>query len=190
MLSMAISATLPASVAQAAENRYGWCEIKGRNGGAYYQSEIMQIPSGSDASYALQKEFTAFARSLDGSMDYSGECWTFYSSVSDAKYHLYLRKESIQNDEHATIQPTGWTGGHDVTDAAPEPTKSGPYLTVKTDTSGIDARKKWEQAVLQSQRDDAAARAKQIADTARDRADMQVKLDKMFEAMRKRGSAQ
>jgi len=67
---------------------------------------------------------------------------------------------------------------------------SGGYLTVESNTDLIDARKKWEQAVLQSQRDDAAARAKQIADAARDRADMQVKLDKLFEAMRKRGSAQ
>ena len=47
-----------------------------------------------------------------------------------------------------------------------------PGLTVKTDTSLIDARKKWEQAVLQSQRDDAAARAKQVADAARNKAEM------------------
>lgn len=63
-------------------------------------------------------------------------------------------------------------------------------LTVKTDTSLIDARKKYEQAVLQSQRDDAAARAKQVADTARNRAEMQLKLNKFFEELRKRGSAQ
>lgn len=177
----------PISAAQA--GNYGWCEITVRGGNPYYQTGVLEFPEGK--SQAAENEFGAFARAnFDSSIDWHGECWPFYSSPRDAKSHLEQRKSVIENDEHKSVRHTDWTGGYDPSDPVPEPTSSGPYLTVKTDTGLIDARKKWEQAVLQSQRDDAAARAKQIADTARDRADMQVKLDKMFEAMRKRGSAQ
>jgi len=73
---------------------------------------------------------------------------------------------------------------------APVPKSSVGYLTIKSDTSLTDARKEYEQAVLKAQRDDAAARAKQVADTARNQVEMKAKLDKFFEQLRKRGSAQ
>jgi hypothetical protein len=66
-------------------------------------------------------------------------------------------------------------------------------LTVEDVAPVTDAardRTTYEQALLKAQRDEAAARAKQIADTARDRADIKAKIAKLFEEMRKRGRAQ
>ena len=116
-------------------------------------------------------------------------------------YHSSTKEEGeVKRDKYTA--PTRAAGVEIVTwnvdapakerNTKPRPTSvSGAgHLTVKIDTSLIDARKKYEQAVLQAQRDDAASRAKQIADTARDRAETKAKLDKLFEEMRKRGSAQ
>jgi hypothetical protein len=188
----AVLVALPAS-AEAAETSYGWCEIQGLHGDPYYQSAILQIPHDDDAVsfHALTDEFTAFGhQSLGVPEELTASCWMYYDSISDAEYHLYLRKESIEKDEHKSIQSIGWTGSHAATKAAAEPSRSGPYLTVKTDTSLIAARKKQEALELQAQRDQAASLAKRISDTARYRADMMAKRAKFFEELRKRGSAQ
>jgi hypothetical protein len=185
---VAAFATLaPISAAQA--GNYGWCEITDRGGNPYYQTGVLEFPEGK--SEAAENEFAAFARAnFDSSIDWHGECWPFYSSPRDAKSHLEQRKSVIENDEHKSVRHTDWTGGYDPSEPVPEPNSSGPYLTIKKDTSLIDARKKQEALELQAQTDQAASIAKRVADTARSRADMQAKLAKLFEEMRKRGSAQ
>ena len=187
-LGVALFATLaPISAVQA--GNYGWCEITVRGGDPYYQTGVLEIPRGK--SDQAEREFGEFARAnFDSSIDWGGSCWFYYSSPQDAKSHLAQRKLVIKDDEHKSVRHTDWTGGYNPSEPIPEPIRSGAYLTIKKDTSLADAGKEYEQAVLKAQRDDAASRAKQIADAARDRVGMQVKLDKLFEAMRKRGSAQ
>jgi ribosomal protein L24E len=74
---------------------------------------------------------------------------------------------------------------------APTPPKpSGPGVLVIED-NGIAARTKaWEDTVLQAQRQEAATRAKQVAETARSSAKHKVELARVFEEMCKRGNKQ
>ena len=72
--------------------------------------------------------------------------------------------------------------------APPKPTAPGALII---EDNGIAARTKaWEDTVLEAQRQDAAIRAKQVAETARTSAKHKAVLAKLFEEMRKRGSKQ
>jgi hypothetical protein len=181
----------PAS-AHAAENRYGWCEIKTSDDGAYYMSGIVQVPRGAgDVLYALETEFANFARQSFASVSpHAAECWINYRSPTEGKSYQKTRQNVITTQEHRAFTATGWTGRYAAVEEAPEPSRSGPFLTVKTDTGAIDARKTQDAMELQAQRDQAASIAKRISDTARNRADMQAKVAKFLDELRKRGSAQ
>jgi hypothetical protein len=190
LLAAALLAGAPVTAAHARDISYGWCEITAQQGGIYYQSALVQQLKG-ESSDDLGREFGDFARQSFASVsEYKAECWMFYSSPIDAKSHQETRQYVIETNEHKAFKLTGWTGSHAAVEAAEEESRPGPYLTVETDTSAIDARKKQEGLELQAQRDQAAAVAKRIAATARNRADTQAKLAKLFEEMRKRGSAQ
>jgi hypothetical protein len=65
---------------------------------------------------------------------------------------------------------------------------AGGALTVAPTQSSVDPD--WQTKVLAQERRDAADKAKAIADTVRQKAETKAKLAKLFEEMRKRGSAQ
>jgi hypothetical protein len=77
--------------------------------------------------------------------------------------------------------------------APPKPVPAKPVSpgVLIVEDNGIAARTKaWEDTVLEAQRQDAAIRAKQVAETARSSAEHKAVLAKVFEEMRKRGNKQ
>jgi hypothetical protein len=163
--------------------RYGWCEI---DGGAadHMLSGLMQQPKGtSDDAYER-----AFAQAIGQNLDQGHRCWFYYSSPTEAQSYFKQRQYVIESNEKKSFKLTGWVGPYGI-NGEPAPESSGAYLTIE-DSGGKAAGDQLRDAVLRAQRDEAAARARVIANTARQRADMQAKLDRYFEEMRKRGSAQ
>ena len=87
---------------------------------------------------------------------------------------------------------TDFTGGFPLATASSKGSEMPPgaYLTLKSDDSEAKSAKAAADAMLQAQRDGAAALAKRIADTARNQADIQATLAKLKEELRRRGNKQ
>jgi len=167
---------------------YGWCTIQ--RDGTYdtYISAVVDIGTTPDAHRAVLTE--RFGREFQ---TYVGQLETV---VREPDCHSSKRLSDAEdmNRRYATSVGeeirTNWRGGWPAPSESGATSAAGPHLTVKDDASAKQAPDRIRDAVLRAQRDEAAARAKQIANTARQRADMQGKLDKFFEEMRKRGRAQ
>lgn len=174
-------ACLPGAPALAQEMRYGWCEI---DGAVVALSGLMEQPKGA-SDEPIER---AFAQATGQSLDARHGCWFYYKSPTEAESYFSQRKYVIETREKKPFRLTGWVGPYGIS-GEPAPKPGGTFLTVE-DSGGKLAADQLRDAVLRAQRDEAATRARMIANTARQRADMQAKLDRFFEDMRKRGSAQ
>lgn len=186
------------AAATPAQAEYLICVVRADNSKLFVESEAIDIGD-RDEIRERDKICPAFVQYVIHDLGKTDAQFMGISSADsreDQLHDLDVWRRLNSNSPDVARIVTGWRPDaprpRPPTIPTPLPRKSAltPGLTVKTDTSLIDARKKYEEAVLQSQRDDAAARAKQIADTARNRAEMQLKLNKFFEELRKRGSAQ
>lgn len=192
-----LGASILLTAATPAQAKYLICDVRTDNAKLYLESGAIDIGD-KDPTSASKEICPAFVQYVLHDLGKTTEFLSIgvVDSPQDQLDSLddWHRRNATNPELERTI--TGWRPDapktRSPTTSTPRPRKSAPTpgLTVKTDTSLIDARKKWDEAVLQSQRDDAAARAKQVADAARGKAEMQAKLAKLFEAMRKRGSAQ
>jgi hypothetical protein len=161
--------------------RFGWCETEAGNTD-YVLSGLMQQPKGT----SNQAYEAAFAAAIG--TDRRINCWFYYSTPTEAKGKFEQRQYVIRTEEKKPFRLSGWVGPYGIA-GQPAVKPSGVNLTVES-AGQKQAADQLRDAVLRAQRDEAAQRAKAIANTARQRADMQAKLDKFFEEMRKRGRAQ
>jgi hypothetical protein len=197
-------AVILAAAGQAHAQLSGFCVGMAKDGRAFV-TPVMDLPQSS-----VTDEFDEWlaAQIKVPISDSGGNCWGFETRAEadqertsdlNHKYGSGVNVTLISGFAPRAAAPSRATS----TATSPSPSSrpgtsppssksagSGGYLTVITDTSLIEAGKKQEALELQAQRDEAASLAKRIADTARDRADVQAKLSKLFEEMRKRGSAQ
>lgn len=167
---------------------YGWCTIQRDGNYDTYISAVVDIGTTPDAHSVVLSQ--RFGREFQ---TYVGQ---FETNVREPDCHSSKKLSDAEdmNRRYATSVGeeirTNWRGGWPAPADSGATSAAGPHLTVKDDASASQAPDRIRDAVLRAQRDEAAARAKQIASTARQRADMQGKLDKFFEEMRKRGRAQ
>ena len=167
---------------------YGWCTIQRDGNYDTYISAVVDIGTTPDAHRVVLTE--RFGREFQ---TYVGQ---FETIVREPDCHSSKRLSDAEDmnrryaSDYGEEIRTNWRGGWPAPGESGATAAGGAHLTVKYDVGAIQAADRLRDAVLRAQRDEAAARARTIANTARQRADMQAKLDKFFEEMRKRGSAQ
>lgn len=185
LLLVAALAALP-SVASA---KVVFCNASGRSApGTIYYTPFVDIGLSESASGDLGDAFEAYLNSTHP----EGDSWDATCDVESSLHGSQSRLSwfKYNNREYRWI-PTDFTGGFPkATDASSDSEESGAYLTVKTEAGLADAAAARDAAILQAQRDEAAALAQRVANTARAQAENQALLAKYFEEMRKRGSAQ
>jgi len=175
------------AIAAPARADYGWCTIKKDGSYDTYISAVVDIGSSPDA-YAtvltgrFGREFQQYVGQFE-TIVREPDCISS-KRLSDAEE--MNRRYNINPGEEIR---TNWRGGWPAPSEGASSAKGGAHLTIE-EAGPTVAADQLRDAVLRAQRDEAAARAKEIANTARQRADMQAKLDKFFEDMRKRGRAQ
>ena len=185
-LLLAVGVTTLPSVASA---KVVFCNATGRAApNTRYFTAFVDVGLSEAASSQLGRAFETHLNATHPEGDgWDAHCDT-KSSLSSSKSRLSWFKYNNQDDRWI---PTDFTGGFPKASGASRDIEApGPYLMVKKDEGSADAAMALDEAVLQAQRDGAAALAKRIAETARNQASTKAKMDQFIVQLKKRGSAQ
>lgn len=175
--------------------QYGWCEVSKRissDGYEYHLSAIVEVPESPSALGDFKNDFgRAFQQYVKAT--YTSEAWDLdcfaRNTLSAARDYVELE---IRANPGFRFHRTEWRGGQPApTEAPPERNAGGrAVLTVKKDTGAAGAAGAWDEQAREQLRKEARDRAATIAKAAQADAEMKAKIQKFFDDMKKRGSAQ
>jgi len=181
-------AVLAATTATQASAEVIFCETGARDSNKRIYTQFVDIGTNPEAAIKLRDAFDEYLTRMN-----PGGWWTPTCAHEPTLSRAQSRLEGFieHNKSHQWIA-TDFTGGFPLATGASKSSEAPPgaYLTVKSDNSAAQSADQATDAMLQAQRDGAAALAKRIADTARNEADIKAKLAKLKEELRKRGNKQ
>ena len=188
---------------EASASRYAWCEVSaqvGSNEYIDYLSEIVEIEEGTEAYLAFRDgPFSIeFSRHVYSSLDNRARDRDCRAANSLREANKAIDLKIFANPNHQVIR-TGWTGGRPVAvDGGEEATRPEPGIIIGSAGSAsrevipgnsraaTRQRASDDAARLASQSQRAATMAQAAAEAAKNNAEIQAKIAKMKEDMRKR----
>jgi hypothetical protein len=182
-------AVLAATTATQASADVIFCSATGRATNQRFYTPFLDIGTNADAAYNVGN---AFKKYLDATHP-EGDSWdaTCDKEATLSRSESRLDWVKYNNPSNQWIA-TGFTGGFPLASSGSKSSEapSGAHLTVKSDDSAKRSAKAAGDAILQAQRDGAAALARRIADTAREQERMQAQMAKFTAELARRGRAQ
>jgi hypothetical protein len=182
-------AVLAATTATQASADVIFCNATGRATQQRFYTPFIDIGTNQEARMQISWAFEKYLRQTHP----EGESWDSTCDQEPTLSRSVSRLEWFQyNNPTSQWVATDFNGGFPIATAASKNSETSPgaYLTTKTNNIPTKIASATDEAVLQAQRDGAAALAKRIADTARGQAQTQAKLAKFLADLGKRGRAQ
>lgn len=182
-------AALAATTATQASADVIFCNATGRATSQRFHTPFLDIGTNTDAAVSVGDAFERYLAATHP----EGDSWdaTCDREATLSRSESRLDWFKYKNPDNQWIA-TDFTGGYPLASSGSKNSdaSSGAYLTVKTNDGAKKSAKVAGDAMLQAQRDGAAALAKRIADTARDQDRTKAQLAKFLADLRERGRAQ